>query len=96
MQTINKTYFAEGEKFQSLLQNDEKNPIFRSNSLFLTTLSSFALGKLSKALLDTITNITVINGLGSSGMYNSSIEALDDPKQKKLVVLQHYLVEEEL
>lgn len=86
LQTINKTYFAEGEKFQSLLQNDEKNPIFRSNSLFLTTLSSFALGKLSKALLDTITNITVINGLGSSGMYNSSIEALDDPKQKKLVV----------
>jgi len=84
---IDKTNFSEGNKLVSLFdQNVNKNEIFRENSLFLSSISSLGFGKLSKELVDNIASISVINGLGHSGLYSYAGESLNDEKRKKYIV----------
>lgn len=85
---IDKTHFSEGFKLMSLSEDDdsENNEIFRSNSLFLSSVASFGFAKLSKGIIDTISSITVISGLGDRGMYSMAGEALKDSEKKKYIV----------
>ncbi|MBB1140750.1 ATP/GTP-binding protein [Myroides sp. WP-1] len=83
---VSEKHFEEGSKFISLLDYDDENTIFRNNSLFLTSLSSFGFGKISKKIVKAITSIMVINGLGHSGMYAAAGKALDDIDKKKFIL----------
>ena len=84
---LDKTNFSEGEKSITLLGGDSKeNQIFRNNSLFLSTLSSFGFGKLSKELVKEITSTLIIGGLGYEGMYKIAMEAVKDKKMKKFIM----------
>lgn len=85
LKSINKTHFPEGETLLNLLKNDEDNPIFRLDSLFLTTLSSFGVGKLSKMLVEEIGRLYVIDGLKNPGAFEKSRAALESPEMKKLI-----------
>lgn len=82
---VNDKHFEEGSKFISLLDDDE-NTIFRTNSLFLTSLASFGFGKMSKSIIKAISSIIVINGLGHGGMYSTAGDALDDLNKKKFIL----------
>lgn len=82
---LSKTHYAEGHKLMSLL-DDNENEIFRNNSLFLSSVASFGFGKLSKNLIQAISSITVISGLGHQGMYNVAGDALDDAKTRKYII----------
>lgn len=84
---VNNKHFEEGNKFISLLDfDDDENTIFRNNSLFLTSLSSFGFGKMSKLIVKSISSIIVINGLGHSGMYSTAGEALENSKKKDFIL----------
>ncbi len=83
--SINKTHFSEGEKLLNLIKNDEGNPIFRSNSLFLTSVSSFGLGQLSKKLIKGIGQIYVTVGLRDKVAFEISKGALESPRMKKQI-----------
>ena len=84
---IDKTNFIEGNKLVSLFDDSiSENEIFRNNSLFLSTISSLGFGKLSKELIDSITSIFVINGLGHSGLYSYAGSSLKDSKRKKYII----------
>lgn len=83
---IDKTNFKEGSKLISLFEEEtDDNEIFRSNSLFLSSISSLGLGKLSKELINGIASIIVINGLGHQGLYNYAGDSLSDNKKKKYI-----------
>jgi AAA15 family ATPase/GTPase len=81
--SINKTHFSEGEKLLKLIENDEDNPIFRSNSLFLTSVSSFGIGKLSLKLVRGIGQMYITVGLEDKDAYERSKTALESPTMKK-------------
>lgn len=85
---LDKTNFSEGEKLKTLLfdENSEENEIFRNNSLFLSTLSTFGFAKLSKQLIDSITSTYIISGLGHQGMYLHASESLSDNNKKKYIL----------
>lgn len=85
---LDKTNYSEGDKLMTLLKDDgsEDNEIFRSNSLFLSTLATFGFGKLSKQLIDSFSSIIIISGLGHQGMYNVAGDALNDDKKKKYII----------
>lgn len=83
---VNKKHFEEGTKFMSLLEDDEENTIFRNNSLFLTSLSSFGFGKTSKKIVKSISSIMVINGLGDRKMFDIAAEALEDSNKKDFIL----------
>ncbi|OFY34165.1 MAG: AAA family ATPase [Bacteroidetes bacterium GWF2_38_335] len=84
---IDKTNFSEGDKLVSLFKGkNSENEIFRTNSLFLSTISSLGFGKLSKQLVDNIASIFVINGLGHSGLFSYAGDLLKDAKRKKYII----------
>lgn len=83
---VNKKHFEEGTKFISLLEDDDENSIFRNNSLFLTSLSSFGFGKTSKKIVKLISSIMVINGLGDSKMFDIAGEALEVSNKKDFIL----------
>jgi AAA15 family ATPase/GTPase len=84
---IDKTNFSEGNKLVSLFDgNTSENEIFRTNSLFLSTISSLGFGKLSKQLINNIASIFIINGLGHSGLFSHAGELLNDETRKKYIV----------
>lgn len=83
---VSEKYFEEGSKFISLLDFDEENTLFRANSLFITSLSSFGFGKISKAIVKEISSIMVIDGLGHKGMYAVAGDALQDADKKKFIL----------
>jgi AAA15 family ATPase/GTPase len=84
---IDKTNFTEGYKLVTLFDdNSEENEIFRNNSLFLSSLASLGFGKLSKELINELTSILVINGLGHRGMYAYAGDSLSDSKRKKYII----------
>ena len=83
--STNKTHFSEGKTLLKLIENDENNPIFRENSLFLTSLSSFGVGKLSKMLVEEIGQMHVINRLKHPGAFEKSRAALESPEMKKQI-----------
>jgi AAA15 family ATPase/GTPase len=84
---LNNKHFEEGSKFISLLDfDDDENTIFRNNSLFLTSLSSFGFGKMSKLIVKSISSIMVINGLGHSVMYSTAGKALENFDKKDFIL----------
>ena len=83
---VSKTHFEEGNKFISLLDYDDDNTIFRNNSLFLTSLASFGFGKISKIIVNSISSILVIDGLGHSGMYSTAGKALENSDKKDFIL----------
>tara|TARA_R110002033_G_scaffold171192_1_gene217748 strand:- start:878 stop:2200 length:1323 start_codon:yes stop_codon:yes gene_type:complete len=85
---LDKTNYSEGDKLMTLLKDDESddNEIFRSNSLFLSTLATFGFGKLSKQLIDSFSSMIIISGLGHQGMYKFAGDALSDDKKKKYII----------
>lgn len=87
---INEKYFLEGKKLVSFLDADE-NPIFRNNSLFLTSVASMN-GKLSRQILDVISSITVLSGLSiGENLFQKSVSALKDKRFKsKIENFLHY------
>jgi len=85
--TIDKTNFSEGYKLISLFDNNTSdNEIFRNNSLFLSSISSLGFGKLSKLLIDNISSISVIDGLGHNGLFLYASDSLSDEKKKKYIL----------
>ena len=86
IEKISKQHYAEGYKLTTLFEKGTENEIFRTNSLFLTSVGSFGIGKLSKDLIDTISSIEIVNGLKSQGMYNFASVALNDAETKKYIV----------
>lgn len=83
---LDKTNFAEGDKLNSLISDDADNELFRNNSLFLSTLSSFGFGKISKRIVENITSFTVISGLGHQGMYAFAGDSLEDEEKKRYIL----------
>jgi AAA15 family ATPase/GTPase len=83
---INKKYFNEGYKLRSLFDSkDEDNGVFRRNSLFLSAVAALN-GKQAKSILDSISSIILISGLGYEGvMYQVAIDALDDNSKKEKI-----------
>ncbi len=82
---INQTHFKEGVTYQKLFENSE-DQIFTDTSLFLTHLSSTGFGKLSKQIINTISSISIINGLGNQGMYKIAGSLLNDTATKKFIL----------
>jgi AAA15 family ATPase/GTPase len=92
---IDKTHYNEGVKYIDILddndevvnsQNDYENPIFRPNSLFLKSVALTGFGKLSRELINSISSIGVVNGLGHQGMYNYAVDSLQNPEMKEFMV----------
>lgn len=84
---IDKTNFSEGNKLVSLFEGKSgENEIFRHNSLFLSSISSLGFGKLSKELIDNISSIAVINGLGHKGLLSYAGDSLNDSARKKYII----------
>lgn len=85
---LDKTNFSEGEKLKVLLFGEEigENQIFRDNSLFLSTLASFGFGKLSKQLIENLSTIRIISGLGHSGMYQYAGKSLGNDEKKEFII----------
>lgn len=83
---VNQTHFEEGNKLLELMGEQEENIIFRENSLFISTVSSFGLGHLSKKIVNAISSITVISGLGDKSMYSIAGSALKDEDMKLKII----------
>lgn len=83
---IDKTNFPEGDKLNILMSDDTENDLFRNNSLFLSSLSSFGFAKLSKRIIECISSFTIISGLGHQGMYNFAGDSLDDEDKKQYIL----------
>ncbi len=81
---LDKTNFKEAYKLTLLADNEE---IFRDNSLFLSTLAKFGIAKLSKKLVEEITSIRIINGLGRDGMmFDEAQQALQYNNEKQYML----------
>jgi hypothetical protein len=81
---INQKHFAEGQK--SINLSGGEGQIFRSNSLFLSSLASFGFGKISKLIVKNISSILVISGLGHHGGYGLAGDFLNDSVKKKFIL----------
>lgn len=84
---VDKKNFPEGKTFLSLLKEGSgENEIYRSNSLFLSSISALGIGKVSKKIVKNIGSMAIINGLGHVGMHAYASESLDDPRQKRYML----------
>lgn len=84
---IDKTNFNEGNKFVEFFKNfSADNQIFRSNSLFLSTIASLGFGKLAKEIVDNIDSVFVINGLGHRGLHTYAGDCLREEARRKYIV----------
>lgn len=93
IEEIDKTNFSEGFKFVNLLTDDSgDNEIFRKNSLFISALASFGFAKLSKSLVEAISSIIVISGLGNSRLMDEVVNraVLNDEKKKYMLNFLKY------
>ena len=82
---INKKNFSEADVVMKLIDNEKGNPIFRKNSLFLTSLAAVGVGKISKMLLNEIARFMVVDGLKHPGAFDQTTASLEMPGMKKLV-----------
>jgi uncharacterized protein len=80
---VNTKYFKEASKLKSLY-GDPNNEIARSNSLFLTTVKSLN-GDLSKKIVDYISDITVVTGLGDPRMHRVAANRLKNEISRKRI-----------
>ncbi|MBN2729743.1 MAG: ATP-binding protein [Bacteroidales bacterium] len=85
LSSINKKNFPEGDMVMKLIDNEIGNPIFRQNSLFLTSLAAFGMGKISKMLVNEISRMMVIDGLKHPGAFEQTTATLELPGRKEQV-----------
>jgi hypothetical protein len=83
---INQKHFEDGNKLFALMGDVKENPIFRENSLFLSSLASFGFGKISQKIIQKLSSIAVVSGLGHYGMYNLASDSLDDIEKKRFIL----------
>lgn len=83
---INKKNFDEAQKSIDLSGGESESQIFRSNSLFLSSLASFGFGKVSKKLIEAISSITVVSGLGHHAGYRIASDYLNNSERKKFIL----------
>lgn len=81
---INKKHFEEAQK--SIDLSGGEGQIFRNNSLFLSSLASFGFGKVSKKLIEAISSISVVSGLGHPGGYGLAGDFLNDSVKKDFIL----------
>lgn len=81
---INETQFKEGASFTNLYSQGG-NDIARENSLFLTTVKALN-GELSKKIVDYISSITVLSGLGDKRMHSIAGDSLKDEKTRAMII----------
>ncbi|HPS72439.1 MAG TPA: ATP-binding protein [Bacteroidales bacterium] len=81
---INESQFKEGASFSNLYSKGN-NDIARENSLFLTTIKALN-GALSKKIVDYISSITVISGLGDKRLHSIAGDSLKDEKTRALII----------
>ena len=81
-------HYLEGYKLISLFEKEEEfdNEIFRNNSLFLSTVASFGFGKLSKKLINFISSILIVNGLGDKDMFDIASLSLENSETKNYII----------
>lgn len=83
---VDKTNFSEGEKLATLMEGeDHENPIYRPNSLMLSTLASFGFGKISKQLVLEISGIMVIRGLRDKKLQENAAESLNNDDRHQFI-----------
>ena len=82
---LNKTHFEDGVLYEKIFENSE-DQIFTETSLFLTQLASVGIGKISKKIVQTISSISIISGLGHQGMYGIAGDSLSDSVKKKFIL----------
>lgn len=84
---VNKVHFEEGNTLMSLMGDKNDGQIFRSNSLYLSSLASFGFAKISNLIVKTITSsIDIIPGLGHPGMSKYAGESLDNIQVKNFML----------
>ena len=81
---VNENQFKEGTKYSSLYLQ-KGNDIARENSLFLTAVKALN-GEISKKIVDDISSIGVITGLGYTKMHSYAEDSLKDKKIKSKIV----------
>ncbi|WP_245189467.1 AAA family ATPase [Lunatimonas salinarum] len=81
---INHKHFEEAKK--SIDLSGGEGQIFRNNSLFLSSLASFGFGRTSKKLIEAISAISVVSGLGNPGGYGLAGDFLSDLIKKNFVL----------
>lgn len=81
---INQKHFEEAQK--SIDLSGGEGQIFRNNSLFLSSLASFGFGKVSKKLIEAISSISVVSGLGHPGGYGLAGDFLNDSVKKNFIL----------
>jgi AAA15 family ATPase/GTPase len=82
---INQTHFEEGILYQNLFGNSHPQ-LFTDTSLFLTNLNLTGFANVSKKVFKAISSISVVSGLGHSGMYSLAGDSLNDAAIKKFIL----------
>ena len=84
---VNKTSFGEGDTLLNLFDVDKgENDLFRSNSLVLTTLSTFGMAKISANIIRSIASINVVSGLGDYNLTRSAEDSMENEDIKKYIL----------
>lgn len=84
---VNKSSFIEGDTLLNLFDIDkEETGLFRTNSLVLTTLSTFGLAKVSSNIIKAIASINVISGLGNYDLIRGAENRLDNEEVKSYIL----------
>ncbi len=89
---IDKKHYHEGVKYIKLASDtinnsdDLLNAYTRTNALFLKSIALTGFGKESKILVEKISSIGVIDGLGSHGMHSTAAMQLSKPKYKNHIL----------
>lgn len=82
--SINERNFKEGHRLMSITNDEQTEPIFRSNSLFLTSVAALN-GKVSKSIISMLSKTAVISGLTDKLKRDIAIKALDNENLKQLI-----------
>ncbi len=89
---IDKKHYFEGIKYIKLASDtindidDIPDAYTRSNALFLKSIALTGFGKESKILVEKISSIGVIDGLGSHGMHSTAALQLSKPESKRQMI----------
>jgi uncharacterized protein len=81
---VNHKYYKEGHRFHGLL--NENNPIFRKNSLFLSSMAAFN-GELSSKIITYISEITILPSLGDKHIRSHADKFIYSSETRKDKVL---------
>ncbi|WP_035360615.1 AAA family ATPase [Dyadobacter alkalitolerans] len=85
---LNKTQFEEADIFLALLGNvgKKQESAFEGNSLFLTNLASFGFAATARLIVQAISSINIISGLGDLSLMNEAERAMKDNSAKSFII----------